>query len=93
MSLFATNYRRLFVWCYFVVVYYITIKFICCLCVKPCVAKYFTRNKGNTLLICHIEGAVMAHRLTNDDHKGTHQNFDVKRNRLETNIRVRPPYM
>ena len=85
-------YRRLFVWCYFVVVYYIAIKFICRLCVKPCVAKYFTRiNKGTQLLICHIEGAVKAHRLTYDDHKETHQNFkDVKRNCLETNIRVNP---
>ena len=50
-------------------------------------------TKETQLLICHIEGTVMAHRLTYDDHKGTHQNFDVKRNCLETNIRVRPPYM
>ena len=59
-------------------------------CVKPCVAKYLHETKETQLLICHIEGAVMAHRLTYDDHKGARQNFDAKRNCLENNIRVRP---
>ena len=54
---------------------------------------FYTKTKETQLLICHIEGAVMADRLTYDAHKGTHQSFDVKRNCLETNIRVRPPYM
>ena len=53
---------------------------------------FYTKQRKHNYL-CHIEGAVMAHRLTYDDHRGTHQSFDVKRNCSETNIRVRPPYM